>query len=161
MGDGTTQTVTVQDESPDHDQSNPLNENCLYLGIDLENNREYYSCRSEIDITNLGSADADALEWQEETFPLANTLSYILLDSQTELMPDDAYDVYKVVVETFRPIDPEHGNGNTGIQRVDEVGYTISQEWKDALVLEWAMNGVRANTESSNTESSNTESANT
>jgi len=54
-----------------------------------------------------------------------------------------------------RLVGYEGTEGNTGIQRVDELGYTVPTEWKDNLIAIWDSN------ESSNTESSNTESANT
>ncbi len=137
LGDGTLQSVIVHNPDSDFDQSNFLNGNCISLGIDFDNDREYFSCRSEIDITNLGGASADTLEWREETFPLSDSVSFRLLDSLTPDAPDDGWEAYKVLVESNIPRSLRYGDKNTAIQRVDDMGYSITQSFKDDLFADW------------------------
>lgn len=161
-GDGTEKTVQKELIDPEFDVTDPLNRNIIHLGIDLENDREYFSCRSEIDTTNLGSADADALEWAEETFPLSEEVTLRLI-SRIDENGNQVPDLYEQMVKEYKPNDVEayhHQEGNTAIQRIDDLGYTIPSEWKENLIAYWdrPRGSNKANTvvETANTESANT-----
>jgi len=156
-GDGTERVVQKEFIDPDFDHNNLLNNNIIHLGIDTENEREYFSCRSEIDITNFGGANASTLplEWQEESFPLTEETTLRII-SRIDDNGNQVPDMYEMLVETYSPHEAEfYGiSGNTGIQRVDELGFTVPTEWKDNLIEIWDSNVV--NIESANTESANT-----